>query len=64
MKTPTPEQMRVLRELAARRGKSWKNDLMRMWLDGSDANQPEGHLLRQVRNQLGPTWLNEFKEIK
>ena len=29
--------------------------------DDEDASRPNGHLLRQVRNQFGPKWLEEYR---
>jgi hypothetical protein len=58
---PTAEQLAAVRAYAARKGPHWKHKLMDAWLDGSDAYQPDGHLLRQVRNQLGSRWLAKFK---
>lgn len=58
---PTVGQLQRLREFAAEHGRDWKVILNGMWLSGRDANQRDGHLLRQVRNQLGPVWLNDFK---
>ena len=57
-KTPTPEQLEALRAYKAKHGDYWKYKLLNAWLDGTDASEPNGHLLRQVRNQLGPSWLN------
>jgi hypothetical protein len=60
-RTPTPEQLEALRDFAQRRGRYWKQELCYHWLAGTDASLPNGHLLRQVRNQLGPSWLGTFK---
>jgi hypothetical protein len=58
---PTQEQLQALREFAKKYGRNWKQELSDMWLAGRDANEPNGHLLRQVRNQCGPSWLAKFK---
>lgn len=58
---PTPEQLARLVEFAKSHGRNWKSELLTLWLNGGDANQRDGHLLRQVRNQLGPSWLDRFK---
>jgi hypothetical protein len=58
---PTPEQLEALRQFADRVGHGWKATLNEFWWTGTDANLPDGHLLRQVRNQGGPRWLAKFK---
>lgn len=59
---PNPEQMEAILAFKERHGRFWKTKLGDMWLDGRDASQPGGHLLRQVRNTFGPQWLANFKE--
>jgi len=54
------EQLDALIKFAARKGRMWKQDLRLMWFSGKDAEQPEGPFLRQIRNDLGPTWLRDF----
>jgi hypothetical protein len=54
---PRPDQLAAVAAFAARHGRTWRADLADAWLSGSDAGQPDGHLLRQVRNQHGPAWL-------
>jgi hypothetical protein len=44
---------------ATRHGRSWRAELAAAWLSGRDANEPDGHLLRQVRNRFGPRWLRD-----
>lgn len=58
---PTSEQLEALQEFAAKYGRYWKDELRTQWLHGTDAHEPKGHLLRQVRNQLGPKWLTTCK---
>jgi hypothetical protein len=58
--TPTPEQLEALRAFAAKHGAGWKVILHGKWMNGGDVNEPNGHLLRQVRNQGGPRWLTKF----
>lgn len=60
MKSPNAEQLEALKTYASKHGRSWKQELLNDWLSGKDAHHPNGHLLRQVRNQFGPTWLNKF----
>ena len=59
----TEEQAQRLKDFARKHGKDWKSVLSSMWWTGRDANEPDGHLLRQIRNQAGPTWLSNLKEI-
>ena len=42
--------------------RDWKAHLANLWWNGKDANLPDGHLLRQIRNQYGPVWLNSLKD--
>lgn len=58
---PTPDQLQRLIRYAERHGPDWRSKLVHDWWTGRDAAQPDGHLLRQVRNQLGPTWLAKFQ---
>lgn len=55
--TATAEQIAALVSFAARHGRTWKSKLSAMWLNGRDSYEPEGSVLRSVRNGLGPTWL-------
>lgn len=57
---PNEEQLKALNAYKAKHGRYWKRDLMNAWMNGSDANEPDGHLLRQIRNQFGPAWLTRF----
>lgn len=63
-KEPAPEQLKRLLEFAKEHGRAWRYDLDLLWCNGRDANERDGHLLRQIRNQLGPSWLAAFKEPK
>ena len=56
-----PEQDARLRAYAAENGKGWKQKLLDQWLNGSDASLPDGHLLRQIRNHFGPSWLDKWE---
>lgn len=58
---PTPEQLEAIRRFAEKYGVQWKAELRDQWMSGRDAYHPDGHLLRQVRNQCGPQWLAKFK---
>jgi hypothetical protein len=57
MSAPSPEQLAAVAAYAARHGRTWRADLAAAWLTGRDAREPDGHLLRQVRNTCGPAWL-------
>lgn len=59
----TTEQAEALKRFAAANGRYWKGELSTLWATGRDASQPDGALLRQIRNNLGPTWLYTQKEI-
>lgn len=61
MDQPTAEQLDAVQAFAKKYGPSWKYKLQGAWLSGRDANEPNGHLLRQVRNNFGPRWLEKFK---
>jgi hypothetical protein len=58
LKGPNQEQLAALQHYAISRGRSWKQDLNTAWMNGADAREDDGHLLRQVRNDFGPTWLH------
>lgn len=58
---PTAEQLEAVRAFAARHGSDWREALAQAWWTGRDASQPGGHLLRQVRNTCGPSWLATAK---
>ena len=50
----TEEQERAIQKYREIYGDYWKACLLDDWLTGKDASRPNGHLLRQVRNQFGP----------
>ncbi len=56
-----PEQRAALIAFRDKYGRTWKTELNDRWLNGKDASEPNGHLLRQIRNRQGPTWLNNLK---
>jgi hypothetical protein len=58
---PTDEQLEAIKAFAKKHGPHWKADLGAAWANGKDTNEPNGHLLRQVRNNFGPRWLIKFK---
>jgi hypothetical protein len=57
----TPEQLAALRAFAARNGRSWKRRLCELFFAGREIEEPEGPLLRQVRNTLGPSGVWKVK---
>lgn len=63
---PTKEQAKALLRFSEAHHK-WKEALMSHWRGGPErVLESDRHLLRQVRNQLGPTWLNKVdkKELE
>ena len=53
----SPDQAARLVSFANASGEYWRQSLTTKWLTGTDAALPDGHLLRQIRNQRGPGWL-------
>lgn len=51
------QQHERLLAFKAEHGRTWKFKLLVMWANAQDAQQEDGHLLRQIRNDLGPSWL-------
>lgn len=58
----TEAQGVALREFKSRLGIRWKEALLNHWSAGTDTDLICGHLFRQIRNRLGPEWLNELPE--
>lgn len=62
----TEQQLAALKSYAFTFGRTWKSKLNTAWCNGTDAYEANergesiGHLLRQVRNQFGPSWLVKF----
>ena len=56
---PTADQVAAVAAFATRHGRTWRAELLAAWLNGRDAAEPDGHLLRQVRDRLGPVWLRD-----
>lgn len=56
-----PDQRARLIEFRDANGPQWREKLSNHWWSGTDANLPDGHLLRQIRNQFGPQWLSKLK---
>ena len=59
--TPTTEQMEALKRFAEVHGRTWKSQLNDMWMIAAYSGNPDAHLLQQVRNQFGPSWLVRFR---
>ena len=57
---PSPEQLDALHAYAKHHGRTWRQSLADAWWTGTDADEPNGHLLRQLRNQQGPLWLATY----
>lgn len=57
----TQEQLDRLRAFKKEHGRCWKGQLRALWMTGMDASEPEGHLLRQIRNRIGPSGLDKVK---
>lgn len=63
---PTHEQLEAARGFQKRWSASrckregysdWRDALSSAWSAGWDDQEPDGHLLRQLRNNFGPQWL-------
>ena len=57
----TAEQIQALQAFAAKHGRNWKSKLLSAWASGRDEQLPNGALLRQIRNQLGPVGLAKLR---
>lgn len=59
MTNPTPEQAAAIQRFAELHGRNWKEELRECWMHASYPRSPlaDRPLLQQVRNQLGPKWL-------
>jgi len=47
----TPEQLLRIEQFKEKHGREWRSTLQLMWSTGTDVRQPDGHLLRQIRNR-------------
>lgn len=61
---PSTSQLQALERFATKHGREWKAVLSAAWTSGRDESMPDGALLRQVRNQLGPEWLASFNGLR
>lgn len=46
----TLEQNLRLEEFKVQHGPTWRNQLQNLWLTGDDIRQPQGALLREIKN--------------
>jgi hypothetical protein len=53
----SPEHRAALKAYALRNGRFWKRKLLLAWSTGRDAEEPDGPLLREIRNRHGPSLL-------
>jgi hypothetical protein len=53
----TDEQLHALRAFAARHGRTWKAQLREAWMSGQYDDADDSATLQQIRNTLGPQWL-------
>ena len=53
----TPAQADAITRFASQHGRRWKATLNHAWATGLDERHVDGALLRQIRNQRGPSWL-------
>ena len=61
MNVPNTEQQAAIEQFKAKYGPAWKDKLSQAWMAGWEHLEPNGHLLRQVRNNCGPSWLRKQK---
>ena len=54
------DQTAALRAYALRHGRFWKRELLAAWMNGKDADEPEGAILRHIRNTHGPSLLTRL----
>ena len=57
---PSTEQVEALKAWAAIYGRNWKSTLRDAWMNGDYHGFADSHLLQQVRNTFGPSWLVRF----
>ncbi len=57
---PSREQVEALKAWAAIYGRNWKSALRDAWMNGNYNGFADSHLLQQVRNNFGPSWLVRF----
>lgn len=58
---PTPEQLAALDRFRLRQGRKWKALLRFAWGSGIYPGGADSGYLQQLRNLLGPEWLNAYR---
>lgn len=58
---PSPAQLEAIETYRLQHGAKWKEKLSDAWASGRDDREPNGALLRQVRNTFGPEWLQAYQ---
>mgnify|MGYP004450879351 FL=1 len=56
----SPEKIQALTEYATWAGKGWKDRLVTDWMRAGSRFRGEYHILHQIRNTHGPSWLDRF----
>jgi hypothetical protein len=59
----TEAEVSSLERFAKLHGRCWKQELRLAWMNGWGQGQNEPHL-QQLRNEFGPTWLNNLRLSK
>jgi hypothetical protein len=54
---PTRAQLDALIQWASEHGRNWRQALNTAWMNGDYDGFNNSHLLQQVRNNFGPSWL-------
>lgn len=62
---PNSDQAAALTAFRLKHGRDWKDELNLAWSTGQykGMNSDQAALLQQVRNQLGPQWLNAYQPV-
>lgn len=54
------DQFNAIKAWAKLHGRNWKAPLRDAWMEGDYQGFHDSHLLQQVRNTFGPSWLVRF----
>lgn len=60
-KQPTAQQIAALQSFAKANRRNWKQRLNYYWTIANYDDNGDTHILQQIRNEFGPTWLTRFK---
>jgi hypothetical protein len=60
----TDEELGTLIRFRRRHGRGWKAKLLNLYMSGMDASEPEGSSLRRIRNQQGPSRVDELTKAE